>query len=87
MSDSKLRDGIRDLRKELERDTTRDPALRGRLQGIVDDLESRLGSADESLHKRLLEDLRSAVQQFEAEHPRATGILNDIMVTLSNMGI
>ena len=31
--------------------------------------------------------LRDAIERFEVEHPRATGVVNDIMVVLSNMGI
>jgi len=27
------------------------------------------------------------IEQFEVEHPRITGVLNDLMVTLSGMGI
>jgi hypothetical protein len=87
MPDQKLRDDIAALRAELEHGATRDPDLRARLRQLLDDLEQRLGGMDESQHRRLLDDLQDAVRQFEAEHPRATGILNEIMVTLSNMGI
>ncbi|NIT59402.1 MAG: DUF4404 family protein, partial [Aliifodinibius sp.] len=33
------------------------------------------------------DELKEAINRFETEHPRTTAILNDIMVTLSNMGI
>jgi hypothetical protein len=31
--------------------------------------------------------MKEAISQFEVEHPRITGILNDLMVALSNLGI
>ena len=34
-----------------------------------------------------MQGLRETVERFEIEHPRATGILNDIMVMLGSMGI
>jgi len=32
-------------------------------------------------------ELKRRVETFEVEHPRVTAILNDMMVTLSNLGI
>ena len=37
--------------------------------------------------RTLAESLRQTIEKFEVEHPRATGILNDILVKLSSMGI
>ncbi len=35
----------------------------------------------------LAEDIKEAISEFEIEHPRLTGILNDIMIALGNLGI
>ena len=35
----------------------------------------------------MLDSLRDHIEQFEVEHPRLTGALNRIMVSLSNIGI
>jgi hypothetical protein len=58
------------------------------LQALLADIEHRLDNPDdEARNASLLDELRKSVEQFEVEHPRATGIRNHIMVTLSNMGI
>ena len=54
---------------------------------MIDESESSIDSSKEDEHHGLMQNLRDAVSHFETEHPRATAILNDIMVTLSNMGI
>ncbi|MBI2992807.1 MAG: DUF4404 family protein [Gammaproteobacteria bacterium] len=88
MSDRKLQADLERLRAELNRVAKNDAETRGKLNGIINDLERRLKHpGDESLHRNLLSDIRDTISQFEAEHPRATAILNDIMVTLSNLGI
>jgi len=88
MSDRKLQADLERLRAELKRVAKDDAEARGKLDGIINDLERRLENPeDESLHRNLLSNIRDTIRQFEAEHPRATAILNDIMVTLSNLGI
>ena len=42
---------------------------------------------DAEHHASVIARLEDAISRFEVEHPRATGILNHIMVTLGNMGI
>ena len=52
------------------------------------DAPARLQFWDEAVEdEALMDSLRESVERFEVEHPRATGILNNIMVMLSNMGI
>ena len=67
----------------------RDDALcSASLNGRADELERRLEQPeDEELHHHVVGSVREAIEHFEVEHPTATGILNHIMVTLSNMGI
>ncbi len=54
-----------------------------RLRALVDDIERQITTQDDSLTG----DLKRRVEAFEVEHPRVTAILNDVMVTLSNLGI
>jgi len=54
----------------------------------LSDLEENFHSLEGSEHRvHLVSDLKEAISEFEVEHPRLTGILNDIMVALSNLGI
>jgi len=76
------------LRTELARLETRETRARARLESLIDDLEFKLEHPDdEEHHHNLVARVRSAVEEFEVEHPRATGILNQVMMTLSNLGI
>lgn len=85
---SDLREQLRALRAELDRNVEPDNPARARIERLIREIEEHLADSENRTDRgSVLGGLRSAIQQFEAEHPRATAILNDIMVTLSNMGI
>ncbi|MCP5153428.1 MAG: DUF4404 family protein [Ectothiorhodospiraceae bacterium] len=86
--DEKLHETLEALRAEIARLEGRDPRARGRLEALVEDIERRIAEPDDvEHHENLIDGLREAIDQFEVEHPRATGLLNHVMVTLANMGI
>jgi hypothetical protein len=88
MSGEKLRNDLERLRIELSVLAHDDFATRDRLNSIINGIERRIREPDDaSDHHGLVASIRDAIRHFETEHPRATAILNDIMVTLSNMGI
>ena len=87
MPESQLQESLERLRHEIEQIADPLSPARERLQGLVDEIESSIESSNEAEDHGLMQNLRDAVSHFETEHPRATAILNDIMVTLSNMGI
>ena len=87
MPERKIQENLEQLRKEIEQIADQQSPARTRLQGLVDEIESSIDSSNEEEDQGLMQNLREAVSHFETEHPRATAILNDIMVTLSNMGI
>ena len=67
-----------------------DAAARERLGALVTDLERRLEEPDHAeleSHEDFVDSIRETVERLEVEYPRATGILNNIMVTLGSMGI
>lgn len=79
---------MQQLRAEIEKVDSADEKTRRKLEQLVADIEAELEKAEEDeVHHGLIDDLRETINHFEAEHPRTTAILNDIMVTLSNMGI
>jgi hypothetical protein len=53
----------------------------------VANLETRLKVSGEESHDTLVNNVQESIRQLEVEHPRTTGVLNHIMVALSNMGI
>ena len=84
MSREHLQDLLTRLRGELAQLEDRDS--RPRLETLVADLESEL-AAEQAEGTGLTQELKRRVESFEVEHPRVTAILNDVMVTLSNLGI
>lgn len=88
MADKALKEGLERLRAELEALDAREEATRRRLEGLIGDLEHKLEHPDdEEHHHNLVDRMREAAEEFGVEHPRAAGILNHIMMTLSNLGI
>ncbi|OGT34989.1 MAG: hypothetical protein A2W28_12150 [Gammaproteobacteria bacterium RBG_16_51_14] len=87
MPENQLRKELERLRSEVTSAGT-DPESAQRLQALITEIEVKLAHPDDAdQHHNLVSDIKEAITHFETEHPRATGILNDIMVTLSNMGI
>ena len=88
MTDKQLREDLEKLRQEVNELTENDFSAREKLNALIGDIETRLEtSGEETDDESLFDQIKEAISHFETEHPRATGILNDIMVTLSNMGI
>lgn len=86
--DVRIREDIERLRAEIEGLDGADQATREKLRQLVEDLEGRLEHAGQpSGHEDLTDQLRDTMLQFETSHPTLTGILNDIMIKLANMGI
>ena len=84
----KLQKNLEKLRAEIDHVAADDHETRERLNRLISELEKKLENPDdENHHHGLLLDIKTTIDYFETEHPRATAILNDIMVTLSNMGI
>ncbi len=87
MSEDKLRQELERLKEEAAKLPSDDDAGRARLDEVIRRVESKLAEDQDDDDEGLFDQLQESVSHFEAEHPRATAILNDIMVTLSNMGI
>ena len=86
MSQEKLEKELEKLRAEIDNLSSDDTASREKLNQLITEIETLLQSSEEE-DNGIVDNVRDAINHFEAEHPRATAILNDIMVTLSNMGI
>jgi hypothetical protein len=88
MNDNKLQNQLEQLRREATGLAGTNTAARDRLNLLINDIEKKLDRPeDEDHHHILVRGLKDTIRQFESDHPRATAILNEIMVTLGNMGI
>ena len=88
MTNTRLKDELEKLRSEVKDLAAENIEATEKLEALISDLEKKLEQpADRDHDATLVENLKESISQFETEHPRATAILNEIMVTLSNMGI
>lgn len=88
MSKSVLKKQITDLKTEISRLKDKDKTTRDKMTGLVSEIEHMIANPDDSAHKSaLIENLKNHIEDFEIQHPDLTGVLNRIMVMLSNMGI
>lgn len=86
MKNQQLHEDLKRLRNEVNQLAVDDVESREKLNRLIGELEAKLENPDED-DEGLMDNVKDTIKHFEAEHPRATAILNDIMVTLSNMGI
>lgn len=88
MSKQKLHYDLEKLRDEINHIAVEDTESRDKLNQLISELETQFNNpVGEVQDQGVLTNVKEAIEHFETDHPRATAILNDIMVTLSNMGI
>ncbi|MCC6710671.1 MAG: DUF4404 family protein [Gammaproteobacteria bacterium] len=83
MSREQLESLLSRLRDEVAALEQRGAAVQPQLRALIDDIERQVAAEDTTVTG----ELKRRVEAFEVEHPRITAILNDMMVTLSNLGI
>jgi hypothetical protein len=87
MTHSKLKQSLQRLQAEIEDRKSISDAEKKELEAIIANIRQALDTDEEPEGTDLQAKLSSAIVRLEASHPRLTAVLNDIMVTLSNMGI
>ena len=87
MSKENLVNVLERLRKEIAQVASNNPDSYQKLNALISDLENRIAHLPNQDHAGLVEQVQNEIARFETAHPSATAILNDILVTLSNMGI
>ncbi|MEZ0372688.1 MAG: DUF4404 family protein [Candidatus Sericytochromatia bacterium] len=88
MPTDKLRDSLSELKNEIEHLEVRDQNVKSRIERLIHDLERQLSHPRDAAEVSALNlKLPGLIEQFEVEHPKLTRVLDQIMVSLSNMGI
>jgi hypothetical protein len=89
MSDAKHLDQALDtLRSELRCLDSSDDKARERLEELIRDVENaRADPQGAGSQASLGERVKAALLYFEASHPRLAGVMDELVETLSNMGI
>ncbi|GJM04815.1 MAG: hypothetical protein DHS20C09_08060 [marine bacterium B5-7] len=85
MQDS-LNEKIISLKKELDQISIEDGSAKDHINALIEEIQdlNEQSSEDKDF---VINKLKQSIAHFETEHPRTTAILNDIMMTLSNIGI
>lgn len=60
---------------------------KAQLRGLIDEVENQLADPLQEQPDSLVDQVDGLVSSFETEHPTISAILNNIMVTLSSMGV
>ena len=85
MPKEKVTSLLQQLHNEIEQQDSLTKDNKERFTGLIQNIEQDLGN--QSISEELSDSLNETVTEFEAKYPRLTAIINDIMVTLSNIGI
>lgn len=85
MSEQQLREQLERLRAIVNEIGADRPDSLQRLNELIGEIEGQLSGGGREQY--LTDAVGAAIRHFEIEHPRATAVLNDLMVTLANMGI
>ena len=87
MNKQELETVLQQLKSELAASEFAKPSSRQELQSLIDKIEAFLTADELATQHALNEPLNDAVTRFEVSHPKLTAIMNNILSTLSNMGI
>lgn len=87
MSEQDLKALIEKLRREVDALPDDDVDAGRRLNTIIGELDKKLNEPGSEDHHGLIGNLQDSIKELEARHPDTTTLLNNIMMTLANMGI
>lgn len=83
MAHEKVKKSIDELKSELEKTPKETGLFEETLRNAQDSLEKYTPEAVQEL----TEVLKKEATEFEVEHPRITALINNVMTSLSNLGI
>ena len=87
MDQQQLRDYLDQLNLQIEELHAPD-SDKQRLANLIEDIERQLAEpALQNQTHTMVEDVEALISSFERDHPTVSGILHNIMVTLSSMGV
>ena len=81
-----LQEKLDALREEVNQSHFSEESDRDHIRQLIEAIDHSSHGTEEG-HEPVIDNIKISIERFETEHPRATAILNEIMVTLSNMGI
>ena len=88
MSKKELDKSLQDLRAEIDKLGAENDDIKEKIDTLATGIEGEINNLDNTKYiDSLIQNIQQHIEQLETEHPRITGVLNRIMVTLSGLGI
>jgi hypothetical protein len=88
MSREKVLGYLKHLQTEIDSLEECDGPTKEHLSNLTSEIKHLLDNPnDDSKRVALVQQLKTRIEQFETEHAGLTSVLEQIMITLSNMGI
>ncbi len=88
MPDEKLRKSIKGLRAEIDRIDAKNAATKEEMEKLLGELEDHFNHPENPEDsQKLINKVEGLIAEYEVKHPRLSSALEEILVTLSNMGI
>ncbi len=57
-----------------------------KMLGLIDRMEEQM-HLPEAVNDTVVDQVEALLAEFEVEHPKLTGMVNNVLVTLGNMGV
>ena len=83
MAHNEVKNSIGELKSELEKT----PQETGTFEETLHNAQEGLEKYTPEAVQELTETLKKEATEFEVEHPRITALINNVMTSLSNLGI
>jgi len=77
-----LKKELQELKEELKQIQSSEPSLKK----LASDLDGVLDETGD-VSKALIHSLQNTAEEFEVQHPKLTAIINNVMTSLSGLGI
>ncbi len=88
MSKENLRKSIKKLRAEVDRIDVQEKDVKNQMEALLGELEEEANKPEDSERSQKLADkLKGMIAEYEVKHPSIATALEEILWTLSNMGI
>lgn len=88
MTRKELNKSLKELREEVNKLDFDSSDTKQKIDLLASSIEDELDNLDNTKYiDTLVKNIQEHIERYESEHPRVTGILNRIMVTLSGLGI
>ena len=87
MKETRLRELLRELQEELDREDTVEAGSRELLRSVMDDIEEALKRSEAAADDSITDRLNHAVVDFEATHPKLSYTIERLIQSLADIGI